>query len=202
MNQRPALLAGCMLLLGYVGPETAGAQTRTRLEAEAQYTERGTEQCLTCHAGDAMTIMAETPHGNLDNPHTPYSQHGCESCHGPGSVHVSRAGGGVGFPPLLSFKNADDVPQRNAACTNCHAQDLGEQKGIAWAGSLHDEAGMSCQVCHQSHSSENPMADRALQQESCGRCHGSAVEKHRESGFPLDAAACSSCHAVHELQAK
>lgn len=202
MNQRPVLLAGCILLLGYVGPDTAAAQTRERLEAEAQYTERGTEQCLTCHAGDAMTIMAETLHGNPDNPHTPYAQHGCESCHGPGSVHVSRAGGGVGFPPLLSFKNVDDVPQRNAACTSCHAQTLGELKAIEWAGSLHDNAGMSCQTCHQSHSSENPMADQALQLQRCARCHSGPIEEHRQSGFPVDALSCSSCHAVHELKPK
>ena len=91
------LMIGFMSLLGYVAVDDADAQTnRARMDAEAQFSAGGTEQCLTCHAGDNMTIMAETPHGNTDNPHSPYSKQGCESCHGPGSVHISRAGGGAG----------------------------------------------------------------------------------------------------------
>ena len=100
---QPVLLAVCLMVLWSVGFDIADAQSsRSRLEAEGQFTEGGTELCLSCHGGESMTIMADTAHGNVDNPHTPYAQKGCESCHGPGSVHVSRAGGGIGFPLLLS----------------------------------------------------------------------------------------------------
>jgi len=200
------LLAGCVLLLGSIGPDIADAQTsRARLEAEAHYTDGGTEGCMSCHGGETMTVLSETPHGNLDNPHSPYSQQGCESCHGPGSVHASRAAGGAGFPPLLSFVSRDDVPEQNAACLNCHAQTMGELEGIAWAGSLHDAAGMSCQTCHQSHSTENPMADQALQQQNCTLCHRRQIDSHprfEDKGILFDDLMCSACHDVHELQAE
>lgn len=198
---RSIALAGCLLLLGYIGPEIAGAQSsRERLEAEAQYTEGGNERCLECHGGEAMTIIAETPHGNLDNPHSPWSQQGCESCHGPGGVHASRAGGGAGFPLLLSFKTTDNVPEQNAVCLNCHGQTLGELDGIAWTDSLHDGAGLSCQDCHASHSAERAMRDRELQRAACGSCHRRGIRRHprfEDQEIVFDEMSCSTCHDVH-----
>ena len=200
----PALLTGCLLLIGYVGTDLADAQTtRLRLEADAQYTPGGTERCLDCHGGETMTIVGETPHGNLDNPHSPYSQQGCESCHGPGSVHASRAGGGAGYPSLLSFKGNDDIPEQNAACMSCHAEPLGELQGFAWAGSLHDGAGMSCQDCHSSHSTERPMHDMEEQRANCSGCHRRHLRRHptfEDVGIVFDEVPCSECHDVHELE--
>lgn len=201
-----ALFAAGLFLLGYVTVEVAEAQTsQARLKAEAQYTTGGTEQCLSCHGGETMTIMGETPHGNLENPHSPYSQQGCESCHGPGSIHVSRAGGGAGYPLLLSFESDDDIPEQNAACMNCHAETLGELEGFAWDGSLHDGAGMSCQDCHNSHSTERPMWDKELQAANCAGCHRRQIENHNRfenAGIVFDDLSCSTCHAVHELEEK
>ncbi len=198
---QPVLLAGSLLWLWTAGLDTADAQsTRTRLEAEGQYTEGGTELCLSCHGGEAMTIMAETPHGNPDNPHTPYSQQGCESCHGPGSVHVSRAGGGIGYPLLLSFENKVRfaVPKENAACMNCHAETMGGLDALTWTGSPHDDLGMSCQDCHAPHSIKDPMADQGVQLELCADCHLDDIEMHREVELPVDTVSCGECHEVHE----
>ena len=201
-----SLLAGVLLLAGYHGIDSADAQTsKLRMQADPQYTRGGTEQCLSCHGGENMTIMGETPHGNLENPHSPYSNQGCESCHGPGSIHVSRSGGGAGYPLLLNFKNDDDVPEQNAACMNCHAETLGELEGFAWAGSLHDSAGMSCQDCHNAHSLERPMEDKELQQANCMGCHRRQIDSHprfENAGIVFDQLSCSTCHAVHELEAK
>ena len=204
---RPVLLAGCLLLLWYVGFDTADAQsTRTRLEAEGQYTDGGTELCLSCHGGETMTIMAETPHGNLDNPHTPYSQRGCESCHGPGSVHVSRAGGGIGFPLLLSFENKVKfaVPKENAACMKCHAEALGSQDALTWTGSPHDDAGTSCQDCHDSHTTEDPMTG-PRQNAACMKCHAKAqggLDALTWTGSPHEVIgmSCQDCHDAHSTK--
>ncbi len=205
-SARLVLLAGCVLLIGYVDPDVADAQTsRLRLEADVQYTVGGTERCLDCHGGETMTIVGETPHGNLENPHSPYSQRGCESCHGPGGTHSSRAGGGAGFPSLLSFEGTDDIPEQNIACMNCHAETLGELEGFAWAGSPHYNAGMSCQDCHQSHSTDRPMEDMAEQRANCADCHRRHIRRHpkfEDVGIVFDEVPCSECHNVHELQAK
>ncbi len=199
-------LVGALFILGYTSVEHAEAQTsKARMHADAQYTAGGTEQCLSCHGGEKMTIMAETPHGNLENPHSPYSKQGCESCHGPGSVHVSRSGGGAGRPILLSFEDDATIPEQNAACMSCHGETLGELEGFAWAGSLHDGAEMSCQDCHNSHSTERPMWDKELQQANCSGCHRRQIESHprfENAGIVFDNLSCSTCHAVHQLEAR
>ncbi len=198
------LFAAGLFVLGHISLDVAEAQTsRARLNADPQYTTRGTEGCLACHGGENMTVMGDTPHGKLENPHSPYSQQGCESCHGPGSIHVSRAGGGAGYPLLLSFKNDDDIPEQNAACMNCHAETLGELEGFTWAGSLHDGAGMSCQDCHQGHTTERAMWDKEEQKANCSGCHRRQIENHKRfesAGIVFDKLSCSTCHAVHELE--
>ncbi len=203
---------GCSVLLVALATfavllqDTAEAQSnRQRMEAEANFTVKGTEGCLACHGGESMAIVGESPHGNTDNPHSPYSLQGCESCHGPGSVHVSRAGGGAGYPKLLSFKTEDNIPEQNAACLGCHAEALGELEGMAWTGSLHDAGGLNCGACHDSHTLENPMANISLQQENCAGCHAEQIDAHprfESAGINFDQLSCYTCHDVHQLTSK
>ncbi len=199
------LLIGFMSLPGYLAVNGAHAQASSAtLEAEPEFSARGTEHCLMCHKGENMTIMAETPHGNTDNPHSPYSRQGCESCHGPGSVHVSRAGGGIGQPALLAFKGRENVAEQNAACLACHAQSMGELEGFAWTGSLHDKPSITCQRCHQSHSTERPMQNLDQQLENCSTCHRRHIAQHprfENAGISFDELKCSTCHDVHALKA-
>lgn len=172
----------------------------------AKFTEQGTERCLDCHAGANMTVIAETPHGDMDNPDSPYAQKGCESCHGKGSLHVSRARGGAGFPALVRFKRrGSSVEEQNGACLNCHAYDMGELEGMAWAGSLHDTGRMTCGNCHQMHVAENAMASVTEQKNTCATCHEEQIAAHpkfESKGIMFDKLVCSDCHDVHQLQRK
>lgn len=183
-------------------PGGAAAEQASRVPT-AHYTDVGTEGCLTCHAGDNMTVMAETAHGDADDPHAPYAQQGCESCHGPGSLHVSRSRGGAGFPPLLRFRrDGDPVPDQLAACLDCHAQDMGETPAMAWTGSLHDTGRMTCSSCHQMHMTENLLATREQQVDNCGTCHGKQIDEHNRfesRGIVFDRLTCHTCHDVHQL---
>ena len=170
---------------------------------QAKYTARGVEGCLECHAGVLMTLVADTVHGNKDNPHTPYANHGCESCHGPGSFHSSRARGGVGFPALLAFRQWETTELHNQACLNCHGKDMGELTAIVkWKGSLHEARGMTCIYCHQSHVSSDRMKDPQPQRERCSKCHGSKIAGHTGGEDLLKLKKCSECHKVHELTPK
>ncbi len=167
---------------------------------EAHYTAGGTDTCLTCHGGEKMLLMAQTPHGNASNPHTPYAQHGCESCHGPGSVHASRAGGGRGFPELVSFDDEESAQVKLDACLSCHAQDMGELEGMAFRGTVHDF--MGCVDCHDAHSMETTLGERDAQVEACGACHARQLETHPRfegQGNLFDKLACSGCHDVHRI---
>jgi len=172
---------------------------------DAQYTATGTESCLRCHAGENIATMAETAHGDTTDPHAPFAQQGCESCHGPGSLHVSRARGGAGFPALLRFGDRKTRPEQTAACLNCHGKDMGQTKAMAWTSSLHDTPRMTCVSCHQLHSTEKPLATRTGQIENCGRCHEEQITNHRrfeDKGIIFDQLFCSDCHDVHQLIGK
>ena len=190
----------CALAVNYPAP--ADAQVTRSAKIAAQFTIGGTEGCLRCHGAEHMTLIASTPHGNTENPDTPAALQGCESCHGPGSLHVSRARGGTGFPALLRFGDRDTRPQQTKACLDCHANDMGETEGMRWAGSLHDTPRITCVTCHVVHTTDNPMRDPDQQSAKCARCHSKDISKHprfEEQGIMFDELICYDCHDVHQL---
>ena len=172
---------------------------------QAQYSADGVEGCLDCHRSDRMVLMAETVHGNRDNPHTPYAAHGCESCHGPDGFHSSRAEGGFGFPQLITFQWGRETRQvQMHACMSCHEKDLGELKRMTWYDSIHEETGMTCNYCHQLHVVDEGLKDHQVQREQCGKCHARKLGNHPvltadgKTRPILANAKCSACHKVHE----
>lgn len=164
---------------------------------EAGFTEGGTEACLKCHGGETMTMIAATAHGDKNNPYTPYAQQGCESCHGPGSLHVSRARGGTGFPALLRFGDRNTRPEQTAACLDCHGKQMGKTGAMKWAGSPHDTPRITCVSCHSIHTTDDPLAEREGQVRVCSRCHARDVSAHPVTGAKFDRLKCSACHDVH-----
>ena len=202
---RPGCQAVLLLAIGVLAHSAGLAQDRGRnVLPQAQYTDGGTAACLRCHAGETMQVMGETVHGDTGNPHTPYAQQGCESCHGPGSLHVSRARGGAGFPALLAFdRQKNPGEEMNAACTACHEEDLGDTVAMEWTGSVHAERGITCVSCHNAmHSLENPLVQRDGQLDNCARCHRPAIESHprfENKGIVFDQLSCTDCHDVHQL---
>lgn len=195
------LLAGFSQVLAMVIVLPALAQDVPK----ARYTEGGTERCMTCHGGEQIAVMAETAHGNSDDPHAPFAQKGCESCHGPGSLHVSRARGGAGFPAMTLFKRGEPVAKQNDACLACHAKDMGDLEGMEWSGSLHDTGRMTCVSCHKEHVKVDPITDAREQKKNCARCHEEQIEKHpvfEDKGIDFDKLTCFDCHDVHQLTAR
>ena len=197
-----AALVSVMVMAGVF---VSGLQAQSARDLpEAKYTGGGPEACLKCHGGPQMTIIAETPHGDASDPHAPYAQQGCESCHGPGSFHVSRARGGVGFPALTQFGAAgfgDPAAKQVEICLACHAEFDGEKAGIGWTGTLHDAEWMTCSMCHVVHTNENPLADVQSQKKSCERCHVAQISQHdfEYAGISFERLTCSTCHDVHQL---
>ena len=170
-----------------------------------QYTQQGTDSCTECHSGEIIQIMLKGPHGNKKNPDTPFSKRGCESCHGPGSFHISRAHGGKGFPKVIIFGTGEHVPtdKQLDSCLHCHAEKMGEDEGMKWRGSVHGEEDMTCSECHKLHSTENAMADKQQQADSCYSCHDETETEHprfEDKGIVFEKLSCWSCHDVHQLQ--
>ena len=173
-----------------------------------KYTAGGDQACLRCHSGDKMRAIADSVHGNTEKPHTPFDGHGCESCHGEGSIHVSRAHGGRGFPPLTEFGRGSDKAPRDlqlAACLDCHADPEYTPKPEVFLGSAHDRKSINCSTCHTAHARVDPMNERADQQATCFRCHRKMKEEHpqfRGRDVNFDRVSCSACHDVHEAKAE
>jgi len=152
----------------------------------------GQDTCLTCHDTIAEKY-AETPHHRASDPRTPEAKQGCETCHGPGSLHIEDP---VNVKPL-SFKtmSADDA---SAVCATCHSR--GEH--ALWEGSQHDSRGVTCTTCHSVHNpvSEKGQLTKANQIAVCATCHRDKASKVDRSGhMPVREGKmlCSTCHNIH-----
>jgi DmsE family decaheme c-type cytochrome len=180
----------------------------------AQYTGEGAAACLYCHDVERMRFITNTPHGNKKNPDSPFAQHACESCHGPGSLHATRSRRGHGRPPMINFDRNSTTPpaRRSESClNNCHEKKMGQLDGMQWKGSVHatpwkDAAGkeqqMSCTTCHKIHVEHDPMKDKQAQAKVCYSCHQKAQKEHprfEDKAIAFDKLSCWDCHDVHQL---
>ncbi len=178
--------------------ESSPAATRT-----PSFADGGSEACLRCHSGEKMRAIVSSPHGDTETPGSPFAEHGCESCHGPGSIHVSRAHGGRGFPPLTTFGRGKDVSPREEqihACLACHANENTGAMRIGFIGSVHDKRTINCSTCHKAHVVTDPISNKDQQAKTCYRCHRKQKEEHPRfegKSIDFDALSCSTCHDVH-----
>jgi predicted CXXCH cytochrome family protein len=166
----------------------------------------GSKECEQCHdeiyrnfqTADHARLIAEGP--NAINA-------GCESCHGPASLH-SDSGGEVkppysftsGRPQANSYGARIEVPPARATesvCYQCHA----EVRGQFNLPSHHPvpEGKLTCTGCHSPHKgSIHVGGGTALlsQNESCLQCHpaqrGPYVFEHEAARE-----GCTVCHAAH-----
>ena len=167
------------------------------------FADGGSEACLRCHSGEKMRAIVSSPHGDTETPGSPFAEHGCESCHGPGSIHVSRAHGGRGFPPLTTFGRGKEVSPREEqihVCLACHADENTGAKRIGFIGSVHDKRTINCSTCHQAHAETDPISNKEQQEKTCYRCHRKQKEEHPRfegKSINFDALSCSTCHDVH-----
>ncbi|HVU23851.1 MAG TPA: cytochrome c3 family protein [Opitutus sp.] len=147
----------------------------------------GSKACAECH-DNITSRFHDATHAKLMAPGENAKGIGCESCHGPGSLHV-KAGGGAG-----TIINPGKSPE---TCFQCHANLRGQ---FALPNAHPVLAGhMSCSDCHDPHEGNarpEGGAKLARLNESCLKCHaqqsGPYVFEHealREG--------CVTCHSPH-----
>jgi len=169
------------------------------------FTSAGVNACHYCHAGEFNRSVAASPHGDVTNAATPYGQNGCESCHGPGSFHISRAFGGQGRPGLINFGSGAGASLREVqlgACESCHHAEAAEPERIGFRGSAHDSSYINCSTCHTMHVQDEALSNPVHQASICLDCHRSMMSGHPEvRGRTVDfeREACSNCHDMHPV---
>ena len=186
----PPLLAASLLLI--IRPAAADEQEEKKAAPHdagtAQYV--GIDVCKTCHEELYQKNFEHTPHFKT----TLEDGHGCESCHGPGSLHVE---GGGDVSKIISFKTLSKN-EANGRCLSCHGA---KHEQRHFSASSHNNNDVGCIDCHSPHhakESEHLLA--RAQPDLCYGCHTSAKSDfakayhHRVNEGLVQ---CSDCHNVH-----
>jgi len=163
------------------------------------------KMCQACHAQVAEGWPAGAHGKGLSDPALAEGMFGCESCHGPGSIHV----GSTGKQPIPV--TGHDQAALEAACAKCHLRPDDATLPATWPNlnqrywrrTLHARKDTSCLKCHKIHGG----VERAQSQPAgalCLSCH-KAVINPEAGGFthtPVANGQCLLCHTPHGGQAR
>lgn len=196
----------CAFLFGYL-PAVWSAQKEAAKPGPA--TNVGNEVCKACHAPQ-FEKFSQTRMGKifLFNARNEAEQRACESCHGPGSNHVS-AGGGRGVGGLITFRkdSGESAKVQNEACLGCHRGGL----QTYWEAGPHASRGIACVNCHTimektsgkqlaKLTDKTPFFINRAEIQVCGQCHlQRQAQLMRSSHMPLREGkmVCTDCHNPH-----
>lgn len=162
----------------------------------------GTEMCLGCHeeyGKDKYNVHNRIKQFEVAGGY----QVGCESCHGPGSVHVDTGGDPTKILrfPKKGSKNQNEngimtAQEISTVCSTCHH--TGDH--LNWASSAHAQTDVSCTSCHDIHHNPNKQLLTMNERELCASCHQDInAQMYFPSHHPIKEGKmkCSSCHNPH-----
>jgi DmsE family decaheme c-type cytochrome len=161
----------------------------------------GSEACKGCHEGEYQQYLTSA-HGRAEKDGGALSSSmDCETCHGPGSLHVA-ANGDDKAPGFSSVHRPDKLApaEANAICLSCH--NTGEQ--FYWPNGMHARRNVACVQCHSMHASKDPGHTKLLKYPSatliCSQCHRERkLTTQKSAHMPLREGEmdCASCHNPH-----
>ncbi len=150
----------------------------------------GMDVCKGCH-GNIYSEFIKNVHGKKTIPGNPASREGCESCHGPGSEHVSK-GGGKGVA-IIFFNKKEAAKKKSFKCLACHE----ETRSVAfWDMSRHKSFDVSCDGCHSIHYAREKNLKES-EPELCYGCHKDVrSQSNKQSHHPIQEKKilCTACH--------
>lgn len=152
----------------------------------------GTTTCLACHDGRSAPDQRVHTRGA-------HAAIACESCHGPGQLHV-RSGGRAGLfinnPANQSFAKAVGL------CAECH-KDKADGFKLTRHGSLEVAACHDCHDVHQPNGLAVPLGSTGLLTQAgyqvvCQECHATELDAYAQSGHGTKTSfTCYTCHDMH-----
>ncbi len=147
----------------------------------------GSKECAQCH-DEVSSHFGSASHAKLGLKNAKGEDASCESCHGPGSIHV-KVGGGKG-----SIVNPLKSPE---TCFQCHLDKRGQFQLPYTHPVLAGQ--VSCVDCHNVHSGNairGTGADLEAQNETCTKCH---TQQKGPFIYSHDAMkeGCVACHQPH-----
>jgi len=150
----------------------------------------GNQACSVCHTNYVRAFPA-SPHSLLHVEEAGFpGQSGCESCHGPGSLHVQAGRPGSQF---ILNPGTDAAP-----CFECHVETR-----LEFTLPYHHqvmEGRLRCVDCHDPHGMEiyKPAGSLMMARlnATCAQCHR---EQTRPFAFEHEALreGCTTCHSPH-----
>jgi DmsE family decaheme c-type cytochrome len=150
----------------------------------------GNQACADCHE-ELVANFKSNVHGRIISGETPIGKTGCETCHGPGSVHIDEED-----PSKIINPKKIDAVASSSVCLRCHNSDEHQN----WEGSEHALNDVACVKCHKVHNNHNKYLLTKNEPDLCYSCHRDIQAK---SNYPTHhpvkegKMVCSDCHANH-----
>ncbi|HEY9015779.1 MAG TPA: cytochrome c3 family protein, partial [Gemmatimonadales bacterium] len=202
LGQLPIVIGAAIALAS--APVAAPAQTTESsppATAAAHATYVGANACADCHEDQVKGWEHNPHHGSQTDANPAGKEVGCESCHGPGSLHVEAAGD-KDNPGFHTIRVLTEMKPNDAAdvCATCHR--TSEQ--FHWPSSKHAQNGVTCIDCHSVHAPKDPGGQMLLKQrtatEQCVACHhDKRAELAHTAHMPVreGGMTCADCHNPH-----